>query len=446
MADDSHPTAGALETAHSRRRVLTAAAGAVTATAGLAGCLGRAEREPIPRVETGLEQTVPDGVAQFRRSLERWGYYPDVTVPDDVTREWRLDRLNTGSHTAAKASAVPLPDGGVVFPGDTGYLVALDPDGEERWRTGTNTGDRGIHGTPAVADGRVYVGAYDGVLYAVDAETGDIDWQTKLGGAIGSSPLYHDGRLVMAVEYPDPEGSTFVIDANDGSVVWEDPEHRPTDHPHSTPAIDLEVGRLVCGSNDGKLYGWSYPDLEFAWSFDTRGSDANDGEIKGPIATYDGGAYFGSWDGYVYRVDLEDGTEDWSFQTGDLVMSGPALDPELDTVFIGSHDTNLYALDAQSGERHWSFEADDWFFGCPIVCDERVVAGSRDGGVYALEKRTGDEVWRVDNEGHVSSTPRVVDGAIYYAERAPNPPEGDEERSDDGIDTDGGGYKLVGTD
>ncbi|MDF9746304.1 hypothetical protein [Natrinema salsiterrestre] len=53
---------------------------------------------------------------------------------------------------------------------------------------------------------------------------------------------------------------------------------------------------------------------------------------------------------------------------------------------------------------------------------------------------------RIDNKGHSSSTPRVIDGPICYAERAPNPPEGDEEASDEGIDTDGGGYELVATD
>lgn len=443
MADDSHAAGGPLRGTHSRRRFLRIATGAVTATAGIAGCLGRQKRSPIPRAETGLEQTIPDGVAQFRRSLERWGYYPDATVPDAVEREWRLDRLNTGSHGAAKASAVPLPDGGLVFPGDTGYLTALDADGTERWRTGTDTDGRGIHGTPAVADGRVYVGAYDGVLYAVDIATGDIDWRQNLGDAIGSSPLYHDGKIIIAVEYYDPEGSTFVVDADDGSVIWEDPEGRPTDHPHSTPAIDLRSGYLVCGSNDGTLYGWTYPDLEFAWSFETAARDDTNGEIKGPIATYDGGAYFGSWDHHIYRVNLTDGTEDWSFHTENLVMSGPALDPELDTVFIGSHDGNLYALDAQSGERHWSFQTDQAITGCPTVCDERVLVGSKDTTLYALEKRTGEPVWDIDHDGVVTSTPRVIDSAIYYAERAPNPPEDEEDPSDEEIDTDGGGYKLV---
>jgi|AntRauMinimDraft_3_1070383.scaffolds.fasta_scaffold00042_4 outer membrane protein assembly factor BamB len=446
MTDDSRAVDGRFETAHSRRRILQAVGTATVATAGIAGCLGQRGTDEIPLVNTGLEQTVPDGVAQFRHSLERWGYYPDATVPDEVEREWRLDRLNTGSHGAAKASAVPLPDGGLVFPGDTGYLVALDADGTERWRTGTDTDSRGIHGTPAIADGRAYVGAYDGVLYAIDLETGDIDWRQDLGDAIGSSPLYHDGTIVMAVEYYDPEGSTFAVDAADGSIVWEDPEGRPTDHPHSTPAIDPDSGHLVCGSNDGNLYGWRYsdlPDLEFAWSFETEDRDDNNSEIKGPIATYDGGAYFGSWDHNVYRVNLEDGTEDWSFQTGNLVMSGPALDPELDTVFIGSHDGNLYALDAQSGERHWSFETDLAITGCPTVCDQRVLVGSKDTTLYALEKRTGELIWEVDNDGVVTSTPRVIDGAIYYAERAPNPPEDDEDSSDEDIDTDGGGYKLV---
>ncbi|SEV87972.1 outer membrane protein assembly factor BamB family protein [Natrinema salifodinae] len=442
MTNDPHPVGGAAERPRSRRGVLRTIGTAAGASASLAGCLGQgwSGDEEIPLAETGREQTVPDGVAQFRHSLERWGYYPDVSVPDDVDQAWRLDRLNTGSHSAAKASAVPLPDGGVVFPGDTGYLIALDADGEERWRAGTDTDGRGIHGTPAVADGRAYIGAYDGALYAVDLETGDVVWRRDLGGAIGSSPLYHDGKIVMAVEYPDPDGSIFVLDADGGEVLWEDPERRPTDHPHSTPAIDSAAGRLVCGSNDGLLYGWSYPDLEFAWSFETE-SPGNAGEIKGPIATYDGGAYFGSWDHHVYRVDLEDGTEDWSFETGDLVMSGPAIDPDLNAVFVGSHDGNLYALDAGSGERYWSFETDRPITGCPTVCGDRVLVGSKDSGLYELEKRTGELVWERDHDGVVTSTPRVIDGAIYYAERAPNPPA--DAGSADAVDDDGGGYKLV---
>ncbi|MFC6719199.1 PQQ-binding-like beta-propeller repeat protein [Natrialbaceae archaeon GCM10025810] len=421
----------------SRRTALKAAGVGVLAVT--AGCLtpradsltAADDRDPV---DDPLEDTVPDGVVQFRQSLENWGYYPEETVPDAVERAWRIPEHNTDEHRAAKASAVPLPDGGVVIPGDTGYVTALSADGDVRWRGETDMEGRGIHGTPVVADGRVYIGAYDGVLYAFDAESGDEVWSTDLGDAIGSSPKYDGERLFVAVEYADPEGSTFAVDPDSGEVLWEDDEHRPTDHPHSTPAIDPETGTMVVGSNDGSLYAWEYPSLEFAWSFETAPENDTDGEIKGPIVTYDGAAFFGSWDERIYRVDLEEGTEDWSFETGGLSMTGPGVDPVRHELYAGSHDGNLYALDPDAGDVRWRFQTDRALTGCPTVCADRIVFGSKDRTLYAVETATGEEVWRVDHDGVVTSTPLVRDGAIYYAERAPDPENGD---------VDGGAHKLV---
>lgn len=425
----------------SRREWLAAVGStAAVAAAGCASLEPTANDGPETDSETGSgseptsEQTVPEGVAQFRGSLERWGYYPDETVPDAVETAWRIPDVNTGTHSAAKASAVPMPGGGVLLPGDNGYLNAVTGDGEIRWRGETDMNGRGIHGTPAVADDRAYVGAYDGILYAFGVESGDLDWSTELGGSIGSSPLYHEGTVYVSVEFPDPEGRMFAVDAETGEVTWEEPEHRPTDHPHSSPAVDPDAGYIVCGSNDGYLYGWSLPDLEFQWRFATDPQGSTDGEIKGPIATYDGAAFFGSWDHSVYRVDMETGEEDWRFETGDLSMTGPAIDPRRDTVYMGSHDDHLYALDASTGEEEWRFRTGRPLTGCATVAGDRVLTGSKDGRLYALEGDSGDEVWRVDHEGWVTSTPRVVDGEIYYAERAPDPEHGA---------TDGGGYKLV---
>jgi len=419
------------------RREWLAAVGAAT-TAAAAGCssLSAPTDDADADLDPGgtTEQTIPAGVAQFRGSLERWGYYPGETVPDAVETAWRIPEVNTGEHSAAKASATPLPDGGVVLPGDTGELLAITADGEVRWRGETDTEGRGIHGTPAVADGRAYVGAYDGVCYAFALDSGELEWSTELGGSIGSSPLYYDGVLYVSVEFPTPEGRMFAVDAATGDVTWAEPDHRPTDHPHSSPAVSLAAGRMVCGSNDGYCYCWSFPDLKFQWRFATDPPDTNDGEIKGPVATYDGAAFFGSWDSSVYRVDLITGEADWRFETGDLSMTGPAIDPERDVVYMGSHDDHLYALDAATGDVEWRFRTGRPLTGCATTTGDRVLTGSKDGTLYALEADSGDEVWRVEHDGWITSAPRVVDGEIYYAERAPDP---------DGGDVDGGGYKLV---
>ena len=348
--------------------------------------------------------------SSFRRNLQRNGFASTATVPESIGIDWGISGINLGEHTASKGSVVPAPDGNLIVPGDTGEITSLTPKGTINWVAATHPSAYGIHGTPVVANRTVYIGAYDGALYAFDLDTGARHWRTQLGGSIGGSPTYHDGTIYIAVEFSDPDGSLFVVDAASGTINHVD--NRPTDHPHSTPGIDLDGGTLSIGSNDGFLYTWEYPSLEFAHTFDA--GDA----VKAPIAIHDGAAFFGSWDEKVFRVDLTSGTADWTFSTGDLVMSGAAIDTDTGTVYIGSHDQNCYALDTATGKEIWRFETGGRITGCPTITSEHVLIGSYDGNLYAVEKESGTKVWHAENEGWITCEPLVHDGAVYYTERA----------------------------
>lgn len=391
----------------SRRSFLSGTAGLLTAAT--AGCSAPAR---------GDVEIASQPVSIFRGNVERQGYYPAQTVPTAVEIDWSVSGVNVGDHTAAKASAVVAPNGDIVLGGDGRRVFRISPAGVVKWRTKITDATRGIHGTPAIANGSVYIGAYDGVFTALDLGTGAIQWQTPLGDAIGSSPAYHDGTIYIAVEYIPPDGSLFALDATAGTVQWESP--RPDDHPHSTAAIDRETGTVVVGSNDGYCYAWEYPTGEGKWAFNT-------GEpIKGPIATFDGGAFFGSWDSNFYRLDLADGTVDWVHGANGDIMSGPAIDRNREIVYVGSHDRSLYALDLQTGHLAWEVDTGGKVIGCPIVTADHVLVGSHDeeGYLTAVRKTTGERRWQVSHGGWITSTPRVTPEGIYYAERATNAESG----------------------
>jgi outer membrane protein assembly factor BamB len=386
------------------RRQFLAGASAAVAAGTLAGCVTQTTLIDGPAQEAAA--------TQFRGGLRRQGYQ-NHSVPSAVERDWRHDGLNTGDHTAAKASPVRAPSGDIVVPGDNGEVWALTPGGERRWRASVEDTQRGIHGTPVIANETVYIGAYDGALYAFDLESGDRHWRTSLGDSIGSSPGYVDGEVYIAVEHTEPSGSLAAVDALDGSVTWID--DRPTDHPHSTLAIDRDTGTLVVGSNDGSLYAWEFPERSFAWSFET------DGAIKGPVATADGAAFFGSWDHNVYRVDLETGKQDWAFAADLDVMTGPAVLE--DVVYAGSHDHTLYAIERDSGDQRWALSTGGMLTGCPVATPAHVLVGSYDGFLYCVtrdgeDREGGQQVWRAPANGHVSSTPLVTETGIYVTDRA----------------------------
>jgi len=75
---------------------------------------------------------------------------------------------------------------------------------------------------------------------------------------------------------------------------------------------------------------------QLVWKFET------DSYVSSSPAVSDGVVYFGSWDGYLYALDINTGQEQWKFYTDDYVRSSPAVSDGV--VYFGSDDGYLYAL------------------------------------------------------------------------------------------------------
>ena len=54
---------------------------------------------------------------------------------------------------------------------------------------------------------QIYVISDNGIARCLDAKTGDVHWQTRLGGNHSASPIYADGRIYFLSE----EGEATVI-------------------------------------------------------------------------------------------------------------------------------------------------------------------------------------------------------------------------------------------
>ena len=59
--------------------------------------------------------------------------------------------------------------------------------------------------------------------------------------------------------------------------------------------------------------------------------------------------YVGSNDGYTYALNSSTGAKVWSYATGDIELSSPAVVGGV--AFIGSTDNVTYALNASTGAR-----------------------------------------------------------------------------------------------
>ena len=91
-----------------------------------------------------------------------------------------------------------------------GIVYALDATtGDERWRFEAR-GD--ILSSPAVVDGVVYVGSKDNYVYALDATTGWESWHLETGGQVLSSPTVVNGVVYIGSD----DGYVYALDAGGG--------------------------------------------------------------------------------------------------------------------------------------------------------------------------------------------------------------------------------------
>ncbi|HYV86200.1 MAG TPA: PQQ-binding-like beta-propeller repeat protein [Patescibacteria group bacterium] len=270
----------------------------------------------------------------------------------------------------------------------TGVYAGPGPKSEPAVKWAFKTGGP-VVGSPAIADGVVYIASLSGYLYAVDQATGQEKWKFKSRMPIASTPAIQGGL----VYFVSSTGALGAIDAATGQPKWV----LPTEYDRKFEAKNLHG--LPSAAQ-------TIPD---AWDLFTSSPAVANGKV-----------FFGSGDGGVYAADAATGVLQWKFSTHDVVHASPAV--AHGTVFIGSWDSTLYALDADTGLLKWSFKAGEdpaihnqvGFQSSPAVADGTVYVGCRDAHVYALDAVTGRKIWDYPtSKSWVIGTPAVRDGVVY---------------------------------
>jgi len=353
---------------------------------------------------------------QYRLEPRHQGISPPGTrLGPDLAVAWKSASLGIGDYTASKSS--PAVDVDMVFVGaDDGQLFALDrTDGSVIWSYQTHrywveseneaSEHYGIHGSPAFDDCCVYIGDYSGYLYAVYKDNGSLKWEKRLGGSIGASPVLFDERIFIAVEYPNPDGKVFILDASDGSKLYSTPflGH----HPHGSVSIDAEREYFFVGANNGLFYCFDFANNKEVWRFQAGG------EIKSTAAIDAAAVYFTSWDYQLHAIWIDTGVERFSYKTQGSSMSSPSI--YRGAIVFGSDDHYVYSIDTQSGHLRWKYQTEGIVLSsATIVQDsEVIIVGSRDENVYTLTLDEGDVLWSADLDAQVSSVPVAVEDAFY---------------------------------
>ncbi len=320
--------------------------------------------------------------------------------------------------TPGPVLASPIVAGGLALVnGGDGVLYAIDSStGNLRWRV--PVGDALVAGTPAVAEGVVYVAAQGHGLMALDLRSGTTLWQVDTHLPVRAAPMVVGSLLLVMAGAND----LLCLDRATGKEYWEFKSEDVLSNfwpSQGFPAVTIDDGGLAFAalgaSTEFNALNLRTGRKVWEQTVDSRmvGSPVYDASL--------GLVFVATWAGHVYAMDARTGTIKWRFSlpgagnTGTGFASGPAL--ANDTLFIGDYTGQIIALDTHNGKTRWIYQDHGSVVATPVV---RSVSGTtmdvfvtnQNGMLTALDVNNGSLEWHI-YLGELRSAPVLVNGMLF---------------------------------
>ena len=320
------------------------------------------------------------------------------------------------------------------------------------WAFSTDTPGDLVTVSPSVGDGVVHAASYEGFVYALDMETGELIW--SFGTASDSSPspvvasgVVHVSGLALdavtgellwstdgasgGVFAPDMSGSTFFMLKgdiwDDLGDIWDDLVVTAVDGPSGRELWTATIpssgpslfpltasGDQIYVSDDAQVHALDAATGELVWSH--HDSSSLDGPVARPAAS-EGSVFLMSYD-TAYALDTANGELLWSRKIGDIAhihsnpptIAGDAMYLLTKDLRTGDSTSTLHSLDTATGNVLWSSELP---LASPpaVVADGTVFLSDISGVIHALDAATGHRVWA--SEPQLGARLLAVDGLLF---------------------------------
>ncbi len=288
----------------------------------------------------------------------------------------------------------------------TGYTAEkLSPPLSLLWQFSTAP-DNSMSATPICVGKRVYFCSL-GVVYCLDAETGEQIWSYETRFAIRSTPVFHSGRLFVTTA----NGEMHVLDAADKPEKPLLTKLEIRGGLSSDPVLTKDIMYLV--TDNGKLYRVN---LE---SFAAEELNKNSPFQAGPnrSVAYDGRRLvFTGTDNLVYCFDLNLKRRLWS-QVQGVLVTPPVLTSETATVVTRE---GVRSLKTRSGTLDWQRRGLISARGAAALANNRLYVAARDEFLYMLDPVRGTVLGRSETDSMVEAAPTVADKEVYLGTMAGN--------------------------
>ena len=329
----------------------------------------------------------------------------------------------------------PAWEGSTVYAADRNGLVkALDIDsGVEIWsvdlaeKTGFLSSNLSamLSGGLTVSGEHLYVGTERGALIALNTNNGELAWTQNAGGEVLSRPVVSDGLVLVHTG----NGLLQAFDTASGESRWSLNLDTPSLSVRGESAPAISTGAAIVGGDNGRVSAVMLNQGQLIWqqrismtTGTTEISRLNDVDMTPIIA--DGRVYAIAYNGNLVSMDMRSGQILWKRDFGsvnEMVLDG-------DSLYVIDQNDNIYAIRAADGVTLWSQDKlQHRNLSAPEVFNGYLVTGDGEGYLHWLDTSNGQFVAqnKLDSSG-IFARPSIPgdklmvqtrDGRLYLLRR-----------------------------
>jgi polyvinyl alcohol dehydrogenase (cytochrome) len=342
-------------------------------------------------------------------------------------------RVPAGAEVSGNAVAAA---GRIYFTTWTGAVYAVDRDtGTVQWMV--TLGSAPINGGPLFDGGRLFVASSDGVLYCLSPGHGTVLWRVGvLAGlpydALRASPKAYGGVIYEAIggkpELPGRRGGVAAVDEQTGRMLWRTDLVRYAGSGATVfapPAIIPELNELVVATGNPTVV--SAGSVAAASRSSSEGNDPFSESIVA-LALKDGHVL---WASQTHPHD----DQDFDFIAAPNVIRLPS---GMLTVGAGEKDGTYYLFDAQTGKSVWTVSLGQlrtyaMIVATAAVATDRIDVGTVDipgglstqienyqapaqGRLVTLDARSGRPLWTDSLPYAIAAAPAAGRDVVFAVE------------------------------
>ncbi|WP_246162121.1 PQQ-like beta-propeller repeat protein [Roseovarius faecimaris] len=335
--------------------------------------------------------------------------------------------IGQGDGRKNRITADPVVADGRVFTLDAEARVsAVSTSGELLWtRDLVPTNDSGQDATGgglALGDGKLFISSGFGLMTALDPATGNEIWQQNLRATGSGKPTVKDG-LVYLVAGDDV---AWALDTDTGRIEWRLSASPDIQNVIGGPAPAVTDKYVIFAFGSGEIQGAFRKGGLRLWDSQVAGqrrgfSAARIGDITSDPVVVGDRIYVGTHSGRTVALNIGNGERIWTATDGPLNTVWPADN----SVFLINDRNELLRLNAEDGTRVWSKTLSFFtknrprqqteIFGHygPIIAGGNLIVVSNDGLMRLYDPATGAERGTVEIPGGATTNPAVAGGTLY---------------------------------